>query len=50
MDSTYASTIAILRRVFQQSGVLSQIDVEPAPEPSDPPVPAAEETVGDKTK
>jgi hypothetical protein len=45
MDSTYASTIAILRRVFQQSGVLSEIDVEPIPEPSDPPVPAAEETV-----
>jgi len=45
MDSTYASTIAILRRVFQQSGVLAQIDAEPVPEPSDPPVPAAQETL-----
>ena len=31
MDSTYASTIAILRRVFAQAGVLTPATPEPAP-------------------
>ena len=41
MDSTYASTIAIIRRVFEQSGVLTP-RTPPAPEPSDPPVPGVD--------
>jgi hypothetical protein len=46
MDSTYASTIAILRRVFQQAGALVPNE-PPEPKPSDEPVPAAVETRGD---
>jgi hypothetical protein len=43
MDSTYASTIAILRRVFQQAGVLVPKQA-PEPGPADEPVPAVVES------
>jgi hypothetical protein len=42
MDSTYASTIAIIRRVFEQSSVLTP-RTPPAPSPTDPPVPGVDE-------